>query len=439
MRHFFKIMKTDQIYEFFKKSSGISTDSRSTKKGDLFFALWGEKYNGNKYASDALEKGALCAIIDDPSFENEKTLLVDDCLSELQALASFHRRMLNVPVLAVTGTNGKTTTKELLASVISKKLKIHYTKGNLNNHIGVPLTILSAPKDTQMMIIEMGANHISEIRSLCSIAKPDYGLITNIGTAHIEGFGSAEGVIRTKIELYDYLRKINGIAFFNDKNNLLKEKIYKIVNRAIPYSYPTGIELLLDTVPQGDNLTLSLVAEYEHKKYNIKTNLFGEYNIENIKASIAVGLFFGVEMNNIIDAISSYVPENNRSQIKKTNSNLLICDSYNANPTSMGLALHSLNNSGIGRKMLILGDMLELGDRSEEEHLKILESIVSLKFDKVLLVGPIFKKISEKYGFKSFSNTAGIIDFIRNEKPEGYSILIKGSRGIGLEKIYDLL
>jgi UDP-N-acetylmuramoyl-tripeptide--D-alanyl-D-alanine ligase len=241
MRHFFKKMKTDLLYKLFKESTGIVTDSRKVRKGNIFFALWGEKYNGNKFASEALEKGASWAVIDDPLLETEKTVLVDDCLFELQALATHYRKQLNIPVLAIAGTNGKTTTKELIASILSRKYKVHYTQGNFNNHIGVPLTILSAPPETQLMIIEMGANHIGEIRSLCLIAKPDYGIITNIGTAHIEGFGTYEGVIRAKTELYEYLKKVNGIALYNDRDPLLTEKIFKNVNRAVPYSDPTGI------------------------------------------------------------------------------------------------------------------------------------------------------------------------------------------------------
>ena len=224
MRHFFTNMKTELLYRLFKESTGVATDSRTVSKGQLFFALWGDNYNGNKFASDAFEKGASWAVIDDPAFETEKTILVDDCLLELQALATHHRKEMNVSVLAITGTNGKTTTKELLAAILSKKFKVHYTRGNLNNHIGVPLTILSAPQGTEMMIIEMGANHIGEIRSLCLIAKPDYGIITNIGTAHIEGFGSFEGVVRAKTELYDYLRKVNGVAFITIRIHCLLKK-----------------------------------------------------------------------------------------------------------------------------------------------------------------------------------------------------------------------
>jgi UDP-N-acetylmuramoyl-tripeptide--D-alanyl-D-alanine ligase len=437
MRHFFKGMKTEQIYRLFQESKGVSTDSRTVGKEQIFFALWGDNYNGNKFASDALARGALSAVIDDPLFETENTILVDDCLFELQALASHYRKELKVPVLAITGTNGKTTTKELIATILSKKYKVHYTRGNLNNHIGVPLTILSASADTEILIIEMGASHIGEIRTLCLIAKPDYGLITNIGTAHIEGFGSADGVARAKTELYEHLRKVNGIALYNDKDPLLTEKIFKIINRAVPFSDPTGTELLIVTVPS--DLTLKISITYLHQTYIINTNLFGSYNLENIRAAVATGLFLGVEMKDIIEAIEQYTPANNRSQVKRTKNNTLICDSYNANPTSMRLAIDSFSAIKADHKIIIIGDMLELGEKSEEEHLKVLKMLQSDIAEKVLLLGPVFYKISAKSGFKAFDKIDKLMEFIRGVPLTGNTILIKGSRGMGLEKIYDLL
>jgi UDP-N-acetylmuramoyl-tripeptide--D-alanyl-D-alanine ligase len=430
-------MKTEQLYSLFKESTGVSTDSRSVGKGQIFFALWGDNYNGNKFASEALARGALCAVIDDPIYETENTILVDDCLFELQALASHFRKEMKVPVLAITGTNGKTTTKELLAAVLSKKFRIHYTKGNLNNHIGVPLTILSAPADTEMLIIEMGASHLGEIRTLCHIAKPEYGIITNIGTAHIEGFGSVDGVAKAKTELYEHLRKVNGIALYNDKDPLLTEKIFRIINRAVPFSDPTGINLQVDIVPS--DLNLKLIVTYLHNIYNISTNLFGSYNLENVRAAIATGLFLGVDIKDIVDAVENYQPANNRSQVKTTKYNTLICDSYNANPTSMHLALDSFSAIKADHKMVILGDMLELGEKSEEEHLKVLKLLQSQTAEKVILVGPVFHKISAKSGFNAFENVNNLIEFLKKEPLRGNLILIKGSRGIRLEKIYDLL
>ena len=430
-------MKTEQIYNLFIKSSGITTDSRKVRKGEIFFALWGNNYNGNKFAAEALAKGASWAIIDDPVLETERTILVDDCLLELQALAGHHRKILNVPVLAITGTNGKTTTKELLTGILARKKKIHSTKGNLNNQIGVPLTILSAPKGTEMMIIEMGANHIGEIKALCRIACPDYGIITNIGRAHIEGFGSFEGVINAKTELYEYLRKVNGIAIFNDKNPLLAELIFKIVNRAVPYSDPTGSELFVEIVPSLMNLKLS--ATYNHISYSITTNLFGEYNLENIKAAMAAGLFFGVDIQDIVNAIKDYKPANNRSQINITGRNTLICDSYNANPTSMRAALESFSVIKSDSKVVILGDMLELGEKGEEEHISLLNAIKPYNLKRVFLVGPLFEKASVKSGLKSFADVTGLREYLTKNPLNGNTILIKGSRGIGLEQLYDLL
>jgi UDP-N-acetylmuramoyl-tripeptide--D-alanyl-D-alanine ligase len=430
-------MKTEQLFSIFKESSGISTDSRKVGKGQIFFALWGDNYNGNKYASEALSRGAICAVIDDPLFETENTVLVDDCLFELQALAAHYRKELKIPVLAITGTNGKTTTKELLAAILSPKLKIHYTQGNLNNHIGVPLTILSAPTDTQMMIIEMGASHIGEIRTLCLIAKPDYGIITNIGNAHIEGFGSVEGVAKAKTELYEHLRKINGIALYNDKDPMLTEKIFKIINRAVPFSDPTGVDLKIEPVSSDFNLVLSVT--YLHQTYTVATNLFGSYNLENVRAAIATGLFLGVNISDIIIAVENYHPANNRSQVKVTKNNTLICDSYNANPSSMALALTSFTDINSDKKIVILGDMLELGDKSEDEHLKILNLVRANNQEDVFLVGPVFQKISANSGYKSFAVTDNLVEFLKNEPLTGKTILIKGSRGIRLEKIYELL
>lgn len=430
-------MKTEQLYNLFKNSTGVSTDSRRIQKGQMFFALWGSKYNGNLFAADALNNGASCAVIDDPVYETDKTILVDDCLFELQALASHHRKELNAKVLAITGSNGKTTTKELIVAIVAKKFKVHSTKDNLNNHIGVPLTILSVPEGTEIMIIEMGANHLGEIRTLCMIAKPDYGIITNIATAHIEGFGSFEGVVKAKSELFEYLKKVNGIALYNDKNVLLTEKIFRLVNKAVPFSYPTGPYLLVELVPC--EMMLTVTVEYYHQKYTIHTNLFGKYNLENIRAAVATGLFFGVKMEDIADAVEKFVPGNNRSQIKKTSDNTLICDSYNANPDSMIKALESFAEVNVEKKVIILGDMLELGKRTEEEHLKILGTVKSNNFKNVFLVGPIFKTIASEYGYKSFHDVRSLRNYIKSDPLKGSIILIKGSRGMMLEKIYDIL
>lgn len=430
-------MKTDQLYSLFKESTGISTDSRTIKKGEMFFAIWGSNFNGNLYAAEALEKGASIAVIDDPQYETEKTILVDDCLFELQALAAHHRKELKIPVLAITGTNGKTTTKELIAAILVKKFRVHYTRGNLNNHIGVPLTILSAPNGTELMIVEMGANHIGEIRTLCLISKPDYGIITNVGTSHIEGFGSFEGVIRAKSELYEYLKKVNGIAIYNDKNQILTEKIFKFVNRAVPYSDPTGTDLLLEQLPS--EISLKLSAEYEHKTYTITTHLFGKYNLENVKAAIATGLFLGVNMADIVEAIENYVPGNNRSQIKITALNTVICDSYNANPKSMSKALESFADLKSEKKLIILGDMLELGEKASTEHFNILKNLKIQGVKDVFLVGPIFSSYSKEFDYKAFPDVASLTEYIKSHPVKGSHVLVKGSRGLALERIYEML
>jgi UDP-N-acetylmuramoyl-tripeptide--D-alanyl-D-alanine ligase len=438
MRHFFKIMKTEELYTIFKEESkGVSTDSRTIKKGELFFALWGQNYNGNKYAIEALDKGASYAVIDDPVYETDKTILVDDCLLELMNLAMYHRKMLKVPVLAITGSNGKTTTKELIAAIMSKKYKVHFTKGNFNNEIGLPLTILSAPDKIEMMILEMGANHLGEIRSLCNIARPDYGIITNIGNAHIEGFGSFEGVLKAKTELYEHLRKINGVAIYDDTNPYLTEKIYKLVNKGVPYSNPTGVELYVEALPSEMNLAVRV--KYQHRTYDIQTALFGAYNLENIKAAIATGLFLEVEMGDIAEAIGKYHPGNNRSQIKTTENNTLVCDSYNANPTSMMLAINTFFELKANRKALILGDMLELGEKSKEEHLKIIKALKPYKPENVILVGKIFSSVYKGSEYKLVNDIGELRDYLKHEPIKGCFILTKGSRKMTLEKIYDLL
>jgi UDP-N-acetylmuramoyl-tripeptide--D-alanyl-D-alanine ligase len=430
-------MKTEQLYKLFKDSAGVTTDSRNVERNQLFFALWGGNFNGNKYAHEAIDKGAAWAIIDDPQYETGKTILVDDCLQELQALAAHHRKMMKIPVIGITGTNGKTTTKELMAAVLARKFKVHYTRGNLNNHIGVPLTILSAPDDTQLMIIEMGANHAGEIRNLCNIASPDYGIITNIGTAHIEGFGSFEGVVRAKTELYEFLKKTNGVALYNDSDRLLTEKVFRYVIRAVPYSDPAGIPLVIDEEQLGMNLVVRV--KYSNDDFLLRTNLFGRYNYWNVKTAIAAGLFFEVPLKDMISAIEEYVPENNRSQVKVTGSNNLICDSYNANPSSMRQAIDSFRMLIVGPKMAILGDMLELGERSEEEHKQIVDELIKARPDSVILTGPIFSKIYSGDEFHTFPDVESLSLYLRKNPVKGFTILVKGSRGIGLEKIYDIL
>ena len=430
-------MDLTELYRIFRESAGVSTDSRSVKKGELFFALRGQNYNGNIYVSEAVEKGASFAVTDDPAFNKGRTVLVENTLESLKSLAAHHRKVIGVPVLGITGSNGKTTTKELIAGILSKKLKVHYTKGNFNNDIGLPLTILSAPYDTEIMVLEMGANHIGEIRALCNIAMPDYGIITNIGTAHIEGFGSFEGVIRAKTELYEYLSLSGGIAIFNDKNPLLLNKIYSTVNKAVPYSFPSGTELRVEALPSPMNLKVNI--KYRHFDEEIQTGLFGAYNMENVKAATAAGLFLGVKIEDISEALAGYQPGNNRSQIRITQRNTLVCDSYNANPTSMLLSVKSFFNLSSERKVLILGDMLELGESSGREHKKIVDELTKLKPEKVILVGKNFIQAAAGSGFLVFEDLNGLTEYLVSQPISGSHILLKGSRGIALERIYDFL
>jgi UDP-N-acetylmuramoyl-tripeptide--D-alanyl-D-alanine ligase len=430
-------MKTDHIYDLFRESAGISTDSRKVKKGEIFFALWGDNYNGNTFAAEALAKGASWAVVDDPAFETEKTILVDDTLFELQALAAHHRKEMHASVIAITGTNGKTTTKELVSAVLSRKFRVHSTQGNLNNHIGVPLTILSAPPGTEMMVLEMGANHVGEIRTLCLIAKPDYGIITNISPAHIEGFGSFESVVRAKTELYEHLRKVNGIALFNDRDQLLTEKIFKMVNRAVPFSDPSGVTL--EITPLHSGLNLSITARYKGETREIQTRLFGLHNIENVRAAMATGLFFGVGLKEIAEEVEKYEPRNNRSQVLKTKRNTIICDSYNANPLSMKLAIESFAAVGAEKKVCILGDMLEMGDKSDEEHRHIHTVLSDHNLRDVMLVGPLFTRVSAGFRFKTFHDVGRLKEYLKIKPLEGCHILVKGSRGLMLEQVYDIL
>lgn len=430
-------MRTEEIFEIYKKSEGVSTDSRTIRKGQIFFALDGPNYNGNAYAAGAVAAGALCAVIDDPDYETDNTILVDDSLKELQALAVKVRDTLRAKVIAITGSNGKTTTRELITAVLSAKYKTCSTAGNLNNHIGVPLTILSCSPDAEMLVVEMGANHVGEIGKLCTIAKPHIGIITNIGSAHIEGFGSLEGVKKAKSELWEYLRKTGGIAFYDETDQVLTELIYKLVVKAVPYADPTGTDLITTTRPE--ELLLSGSITFEGVSHSFRTNLFGNHNHQNIRAAMAIGLFLNVPVKMVLEAIESYAPENNRSQVVSTASNILVCDSYNANPVSMANAIESFSRLAGGNKICIIGDMLELGETTGEEHHKILKLVAASGIRTCYTVGPVFLAIAPLYGFEGFDSVEHLIEFISINPPKGRTILIKGSRGIRLEKCYGVL
>ena len=431
-------MTIEQIYSIFSFSEGICTDSRNVLANQLFIALSGDRFNGNLYAEEALKKGCSYAIVDDPgTVKNEKYIVVDNCLKCLQDLAKFHRQTLRIPVIAITGSNGKTTTKELANSILNKKYKVHSTQGNLNNHIGVPLTLLSM-KEPEMAIIEMGANHEGEIRKLCEIADPDFGIITNIGKAHLEGFGSFEGIIKAKSELYRYLHDKEAIVFINGENSILTELTDELKLEKI--SYFSGEKLQCDGYVINSNEYLEIGVHFTSgNNWKTQTNLSGKYNLENILAAAAIGKYFGIEEKDIIDAIHDYIPDNNRSQIIKTDNNTVILDAYNANPTSMKEALENLAIMTAENKMIILGDMRELGKYSQDEHFKILNMLKDMNFDKVFLVGPEFKQCQKDFNFDFFTKTEELTKQLSKIIIKGHLVLLKASRTIQLEKVVELL
>lgn len=429
-------MDINKLYSLFIKHPIICTDTRNIVEGSIFFALRGESFNGNKFANEALNKGCAFAIIDQAEYkQSDKYILVNNSLATLQDLARKHREQLNIPFIGITGTNGKTTTKELLYKVLSKKFKTHATKGNLNNHIGVPLTILETPRDTKIAIIEMGANHPNEISFLCEIAKPNYGIITNIGRAHLEGFGSFKGIIKTKKELYDYIKKSKGCLFVYNEDNLLIE----ISEGIKKYTYGNNIE----ANSKGRFIQASpfMVMELHSKKgiLYVRSKLIGKYNFENAMAAACIGRYFGVNDLEIKDAIETYEPSNNRSQLMKTDNNILIVDAYNANPTSMAASVNNFSQIKAKNKSLILGDMLELGNVSKQEHDNIIELLSNNKDSNVYLVGEIFFNTTINHNFNKFKDINDLINYLENNPIKGHTILLKGSRGIKLEKCIKLL
>ncbi len=423
-----------ELYQLFLSHPVVSTDTRTISTGCLFFAIKGETFDGNSFASEAIAKGAAFSIIDDPAAESDKTILVPDVLTTIQQLASLHRSMLEIPVVAITGTNGKTTTKELMNAVLGSTYKVKATAGNLNNHIGVPLTLLSINSDTQIAIIEMGANHQGEIEFLCNLARPTHGLITNIGKAHLEGFGGYEGVIRTKSELYHFLRSVNGTALVNGNNRLLGE-LSEGMNR-IFYGENEGFRTTGKPLQSAPYLDVSWFKNGENRI--IQTQLVGAYNFENVMAAICAGVTFDVPDENIASSIAGYQPSNNRSQSLKTAYNLLILDAYNANPSSMQAALQNFGTIKAEKKMVILGDMLELGNEGAAEHTAILETISKMNLDKVILVGPEFLAVSESK-FLSFEDSSSAAEWLKQHPVKDFTILVKGSRGTKMEVVLDAL
>lgn len=427
-------MNLNELYELFLHHEKITTDSRHCPANSLFFALKGERFDGNQYAAKALEAGAAYAIIDNPKYlSGDRMILVDNVLDCLQQLAHRHRKALGIPVIGITGTNGKTTTKELLASVLATKFNVLATEGNLNNQIGVPLTLLRMNPDHEIAVVEMGASHPGDIDELVHIVAPNYGLITNVGCAHLEGFGSFEGVLHTKGELYDYLRHTNGKIFINQENKDLMGIAHGL--EQITYGQHEGAFAVGHVVESNPFLTFDW--KQQGKIHVVETHLVGAYNIDNALAAVAVGRYFKIPAERISRAIAAYEPTNNRSQYKKTERNDLIIDAYNANPTSMKAALDNFASLPVHPKAVVLGDMLELGKTSDELHSGIVRQLQAEAFDKVYLCGQHFARTAD--GFPSFTTTEELIAALRQDKLEGYHILIKGSHSMGLENVVELL
>ena len=427
-------MNLNELYELFLHHEKITTDSRHCPANSLFFALKGERFDGNQYAAKALEAGAAYAIIDNPEYlSGDRMILVDNVLDCLQQLAHRHRKALGIPVIGITGTNGKTTTKELLASVLATKFNVLATEGNLNNQIGVPLTLLRMNPYHEIAVVEMGASHPGDIDELVHIVAPNYGLITNVGCAHLEGFGSFEGVLHTKGELYDYLRHTNGKILINQENKDLMGIAHGL--EQITYGQHEGAFAVGHVVESNPFLTFDW--KQQGKIHVVETHLVGAYNIDNVLAAVAVGRYFKIPAERISRAIAAYEPTNNRSQYKKTERNALIIDAYNANPTSMKAALDNFASLPVHPKAVVLGDMLELGKTSDELHGGIVRQLQAGAFDKVYLCGQHFARTAD--GFPSFTTTEELIAALRQDKLEGYHILIKGSHSMGLENVVELL
>ena len=417
------------------ESSCVTTDSRNCPEGSLFFALKGENFNGNAYAAKAIEQGAAYAVIDEPQYaQDDRYIVVDNTLKTLQRLACEHRIALGKPIIGITGTNGKTTTKELTAAVLSQKYNVHYTKGNLNNHIGVPLTLLQMTDKHDIGIIEMGASHPGDIKELVEIACPNAGIITNVGKAHLQGFGSFEGVMKTKGELYDYIRANQGFIFRNIDNPYLSKMAGDL---------PVHTYSLLDNAAEVSGKVLdctgflSMELHVGGQIFTLQTHLVGAYNAENVLAAACIGNTFGVAPEEIKRAIEGYVPQNNRSMLVKSADNTIVVDAYNANPTSMKAAIENFAQMHMNNQTLILGDMLELGEQSEEEHKKIVELLVQYHFTDVYLVGKEFAATASS--FCHFGDVNALAQYLKEHPLKERYVLLKGSRGIKLEQLQDYL
>lgn len=422
------------LYTKYRAAAGVSTDTRKITEGSMFFALKGENFNANEFALQALEKGARYAVIDEKAYaSDDRCILVDNVLQTLQKLARFHRDQFAIPFIGLTGSNGKTTSKELVNAVLAKKYKTHATKGNLNNHIGVPLTILSMDSSVEIAVIEMGANHVGEIADLCAIANPTHGFITNIGKAHIGTFGGFDNIIRAKSELYQHLISTGGQVFINSHDTILNNMAKRFKN---PLFYPAS----------GDYYHVAMVSADPFVKIKtetgdeVQTQLIGAYNFDNIAAALCIGKFFGVPAPDANAAIADYAPGNMRSQVVTKGSNTIILDAYNANPSSMQAAIENIAAMQAQKKVLILGDMFELEDESEKEHRNLGRLIAAKRFAEVYLCGTLIQVAKEEYpAAKYFTNKDDLIGAIKNKPIENATVLIKASRGIGLETVLDYL
>ncbi|TXF74958.1 UDP-N-acetylmuramoyl-tripeptide--D-alanyl-D-alanine ligase [Chryseobacterium sp.] len=423
-------MNAEQFYPIFLRAGKVTIDSRTVQKNDLFFAFSGEQFNAAVMADKAFESGALAVIVEQKEYENEakNIFYVPSTLIFLQELAKYHRNNLNIPIIALTGSNGKTTTKELIHAVLSEKFRVQYTFGNLNNHIGVPLTMLSIRPEHEIAVIEMGANHQKEIEMLCSIAEPDFGYITNFGKAHLEGFGGFEGVVKGKSELYDYLKSNGKTILVNENDSIQLQKTADYPNR----------------ITFGKENSQYFFKEFSEKNYvglafgsrKIQSKLTGSYNFTNLCAAAAFGLHFGIGIDEIKSAIENYIPTNMRSQIMQKDGKTMVLDTYNANPSSMTESLKNFS-SFEGTKTIIIGDMLELGEESEKEHGDILKFAKAMNFDEIMTVGKYFKMVNGSE--KAFENTENLIGFLKENKIKSKNILLKASRGIALEKIISFI
>lgn len=427
-------MEIEKLYHKYLESRQVSTDTRQIPSGAIFFALKGDKFNANEFAAQALEKGASHVVIDDERFNTDsRCILVPNVLETLQKLARYHRSKLAIPVIGLTGSNGKTTSKELLHAVLNKKFKTFATKGNLNNHIGVPLTLLAINADVEVAVVEMGANHLGEIDLLCAIANPTHGLITNIGKAHIGTFGGYENIIRAKSELFDHLEQTGGQPFINSKNDVLMKMANRFKN---PVLYPGNKDYYHAELIGADPMVTFKAENGEV----VSTNLVGGYNFENMAAALCIGKFFGVDPKLANQAISEYVPSNMRSQIVKKGSNTIILDAYNANPSSMQAAIENMAAMRSAKKVLILGDMFELEEEAQKEHQAIGKLIRDKGFDHVYLCGSLFKSaLHEIPQAKYFTKKEELIQELKQFPIDGSTILVKASRGIGLETIVEHL